>query len=311
MTATRPMLVTVATEAFVPGALVMLDSFLRHHRAWHCDVTVIGTDLSVRSRELIDAIAPGACVRAPSAPLVARLAELGRALPSLVPRLARFYSLDALQWASTRRVVFCDSDVLFQRPVPDLFGDVPFLAAGDVTTLRGAGRNRTSFGVVPRDDPQALPFSFNAGVMAFGPDAAMPKAHAAALDILHPDRWARFDQTYTDQLVFNQLFAEQAMQGSWSMNYLLAYADELTERTGMGVTDANVLHFNGPLKPWRAMDAANAAVQGGPRVLQAYRAWQRAWHDCLTRLHLLAAHHGCHDLEGKIPSSAMMKFTAV
>ena len=150
--------VTAATERFVPGTLVTLASFLKHHPGFDGDLVVVHHALPEAHRRHLARACPGLRFEAVSPALRARLSALGAARPDFAPRLAQLYSLEAFRLRGYRKVLFYDSDVLFQAPVDDLFDSTAaLLCCGDGVFLRGGRRDAATFAPLPPAPPHGAP----------------------------------------------------------------------------------------------------------------------------------------------------------
>ena len=146
--------VTAATQRFVPGALTTLGSFLKHHPGFDGDLVVVHDALPEAHRRHLARACPGLRFETVSPELRARLAALSAARPDLAPRLGQLLSLEAFRLRGYRKVLFYDSDVLFQAPVADLF-DSPeaLLCCGDDVCLHGGRRDAATFAPLPSTPP--------------------------------------------------------------------------------------------------------------------------------------------------------------
>ena len=109
--------VTAATERFVPGALVALGSFLKHYPGFDGDFVVVHDGLPETHRRCLAQACHGVRFETVSPELRDRLAALSAACPDFARRVGQFYCLEAFRLRGYRKVLYYDSDVLFQAPI--------------------------------------------------------------------------------------------------------------------------------------------------------------------------------------------------
>ena len=281
-------LITVVTENFLPGALAMLDSFRRSNPWFKGAATVISDGLSPQSQRLIRMVAPAAQFAAPSPALTDAIDALSARHPDIERRRPRFWALDALAPGGADGHLFIDSDVVFTGSVQPLLDCAADMAAiGDMATLRGVRRRRSDYALAQPEE-EALPFTFNSGVMYFRSPALGGADHAAALAVLREAPKAAIATGYADQMVFNLHFADRCARFDWRYNYLMGFASDLEAREPEARKDLRALHFNTAHKPWNLNAAAQAAA-GGHAEFWAQTVWLGAWRDALATLRLRAA----------------------
>ena len=238
-------LATAVNDSFVPGAVVMLGSFRAHHPEFEGDVVVLHDGLSEASRTVLAAV--GGPVRfEPVRPaLVERVTRLATAYPNRV-RPAMFYTLDAFRFGGYRKVLFYDSDVLFQRPVGELFntneallccGD-PDFATNDAETLQPIAPHTGSGQVL------------ESGFMLIDESCTGDRVYSDLLAQMEPQEWRDADIQIGGQDVLNRYFAGRQRMASWTYNYfVLPRAAVLSACPDLVPAIAKVLHFKGPVKP--------------------------------------------------------------
>ena len=298
--------VTAATASFVPGAIVAIASFRRHHPEFDGDVVVVHDDLSQRHRNALQSASGAIRYQRVSDALRQRLDALGAAQPRLAHRLGEFHCLEAFRLRGYRKVLWCDADVLFRASVNDLFQSAAqLLCRGDEEHLRGYCRNADTF--APTHCAKgALRRTFGSGLLMIdGRLIADGRHYEALLEQVSPETWAG-GARHTDQFVLNRHFAGRQTLVDWRYDYVVPMAGEIRARAGWGIEDAKALHFAGPAKPWMA-DAmlrwteGNAAFKPHP----AYRWWMDAYIACLTKAHVDAAgrrlREGQHAKNGTAP----------
>ncbi len=293
--------VTAATESFVPGTLVTICSFLKHHPAFDGDVVVIHDALPASQRRCLQDACGKVRFEPVSPELRERLATLGAVQPRLAARLGEFYSLEAFRLRGYRKVLFYDSDVLFRAPVDELFhSPALLLCRSDEACLRGLGRDAASFEAVP-PGAGALENTFGSGFLAIDARLAEQEGcHADLLALVQPDTWRDRPAQHTDQLVLNRYFAGRQTLVDWRYDFVVPMAAEIHARQGWAVEDAKALHFAGPVKPW--MPQAMLRWTRGDAAFKpsrAYGHWTEAYVDCLARAHVRSARERLHGKRGR------------
>ena len=282
-------LVTATTTDFLPGTIVTIGSFLKHHPGFDGEVVIIEDGLCEEHRELLRTL--HGCVRLVpvSSELQARIARLTAAHPDIKDRAARFFAIEALRLTGYRKVLFCDSDLLFRAPVEELFDtDEALLCCGDRAVLEDMHRDAATFlRMQPESGEDAaavLERTFNSGFLVMDAGVVGKRTYGKLLAMLTPDVWRGIGTPHTAQVLLNRCFAGRQTLISSTYNYLLASAPAIRSREGLEVADAKVLHFNVPGKPWMPLRLLRWTrdVKPVPGLLL----WWEAWADCLSTLHL-------------------------
>ena len=296
-------LVTAATEAYLPGALVTVGSFLMHHRGFAGEVVVVHNGLDEEMRKPLETLHDRVRFVSVSPALRERLAGLTAVRPELTRKRPNFYSLEAFRVTGYRKVVFCDSDILFRQPADELFeAEDPLRCGGDGPSLTGWWRDAATF--VSIKDPSlagpqgALERTFNSGLLVIDARLTGRRIHSELLALVSPETWRGTDTPLTDQLVLNRYFAGRWTLLSPTYNYLLRSEAGIWAREGLAAEDAKILHFNIPIKPWMS-DAMLSWARGEAslRPAPAFALWYRSYMDCLATAHLRAASRFAHDRE--------------
>ena len=284
--------VTGATERFVPGALATLCSFRQYHPGFDGDLVVLHDALPRAQREHLARACPGVRFEPVSPALRDRLAALAAQRPEFAPRISQFYSLEAFRLRGYRKVLYYDSDVLFQGSVADLF-DSPaaLLCCGDEVFLRGECRDAATF-APSAAAADALERTFGAGFLLI--DSALVEAdcYADLLTLVSPDTWRGTATTHTDQLILNRHFAGRQTLASWRYDFVLPFAEAIRAREGIDAASARALHFAGPIKPWMP-EAMLHWTRGDPRrkPIDLFKRWYDAYVGYLAAAHVRNAAH--------------------
>ena len=292
-------LVTAVTDSYVPGAVALIGSFRLHHPGFEGDVVVLHDGLSEGSRTILAAV--GGRVRfEPVRPaLLERVARLREAYPNRVRSPTMFYTLDAFRLGGYHKVLYYDSDMLFQGPVGELFDTdaAGLLCCGDRSCLMGRVRDAETYlslerGAADADRP-VLEHTFNCGFLLIDGSCTGERVYADLLARMAPEAWHGLADRLGDEYVLNRYFAGRQTLVSRTYNYIVSDAAAIRARTGLDAGRAKVLHFTGAVKPW-APDVMLRWARGEtkPRsrlVAAPFRRWYDTYTDVLTRIHLRMA----------------------
>ena len=285
-------LATATTERFVPGTLVLIGSFLQRHPGFAGDVVVVhDAGLPESLREVLADVFDGVRFHAVSPELVDRAQSVQAALPQRDFTPERLFALEAFRLGGYRKVLFCDSDLLFRAPVDSLF-DSPhaLLCCGDKAHLEGRHRDAATFlPVRPGRRPAGgvLQRTFNSGFLLFDGALAGDACYADLLAMVSPETWSGSATGYTDQLLLNRYFAGRQTLLSSTYNFLLASAPAIRAREGVDVESARVLHYVKAVKPWLPEAMLRWAWDpGSVPAATAFRFWYDAWLDVLAQAHV-------------------------
>jgi alpha-N-acetylglucosamine transferase len=253
-------LATVTTNSFLPGTLVMLHSFRKHNPWFTGDIVLIHDQLSAESVEQLE----GCRFQRVSGDLSRRVDAVVDARPDFAGKRARFYSLDTFRLRGYDKVLFCDSDLLFRHSIQELFEQPhAFVACGDGAYYRGTGRDFAGLG------PMAN--TFNAGLLVVDHTLLTDDTWNGLLRLVTPTIFRSCDLHFTDQAVLNLYLAGRQHLAGGAYNFLLAQGPTISQREGLAMTDARVLHFNGPRKPW---------MPAFPPFDQATLLWRQEYSEC-------------------------------
>ena len=297
-------LFTVVTPRFLPGALVMLASFLRVHPTFEGDIVVAHWRLPRRLRALMCAVLQRDIrFETASAELRRRIAAIESVRPPTRFPAAGFYFVEALRLREYERMLYCDSDLLFRRPVDDLFeADDELLAARDRPALAGMCRDAATFFRVDcangaearRQDteqtpPAHLANTFNCGLLALNLKRMEATCYEALLAFMTPERYCGVRSA--DGFLMNSYFAGRQTLVSSSYNFLIGDASVIRNREGLQLEDAKVLHFNEQAKPWLTEEMLQWAVRRERGKSHkphpgAFKLWYQAYTELLANAHL-------------------------
>jgi alpha-N-acetylglucosamine transferase len=275
MPVNRVCLATVTTDGFVPGTLVMVHSFLRHNPWFAGDIVLIHNGLEADNRGYLSGSYERIVFLQAGQELLRRVQVIVDARPDFCTKQARFYALEAFRLSEYDKVLFCDSDVLFRRAIPELFElPEPLVACGDGASFRDRGT------------------AFNSGMFLMNAPLLTGDTYASLLEFVAPEFHGPRTRHMADQTVLNLHFRNQYHLISSSYNFLLVHHAAIYQRERLRIADAHVIHFVGPAKPWNAHDVLHAAKRH-PEFAKALAFWTEAYLDFLQSIHLkhLSAPH--------------------
>ena len=289
----RTCLVTATSDDFVPGTLAMLGTFLKCHPGFDGDILVLHDGLSDASQGALLPLFKRLRFKTIASELKRRLKGLSAAVPRLRGRLAHFHSLEAFRLRGYRKVLFCDSDLLFRASVQELLdADEALICCGDSPQVRGLARDAATYLPAPMPAPaagreQPLRRTFNSGLLVIDAQLTQGTAYADLLAMLTPEAWANARVSISDQLLLNRYFAGRQTLVSSTYNYLILQAARIQANEGIDINSAKVLHFQTALKPWRPEAMLKWAQQGaGANMLPGFKLWYSAYMDCLANTYL-------------------------
>ena len=284
------------TESVLPGAVVAMASFLKHHPRFGGGVVLFHDGLPEACCVALERAFPPLRFEPVRPALRERLARLGTARPDLRAKLPHFYALEAFRLSGYRKVLYCDCDLLFRGPIDELFDrEDALLCCGDEITLCGRCRDADTYR--PIDDPSgagpmgALERTFNSGLLLIDARLTGERTYSELLALVSPETWRGTQTGLCDQFILNRYFAGRQTIISATYNYQMLFTGTIRAREALIAKDAKVLHFLGPVKPWMPETMLRWTRRGGACFPQhrAFALWYETWLECLVPAHLRVA----------------------
>ena len=267
---------TVTDEAFLPGTLVLLSSFVLHNPWFRDRIVVIHDGLSDAARAALARV-PGVEFRVVSPALQERVASVIAARPQLARKRPIFYSIEAFAVTGAQRVLKLDGDILCRGDAAALFElDGALRCAPDVAHHRNQVRDLESYAAADRAEvdsrSEKFATTFNAGVMLLTP-SVLAGAYDELLDRLRPETWSGVVTGHSDSVLLNRVF-----RGRWSplpepYNYFVTPNSHRWDRPPLSA--AVFLHYLGNPKPWQIAPGENDPAWG-PEQRSAFALWWEA-----------------------------------
>ena len=284
-------LATATTADYLPGTLVTVGSFLKHHPDFAGDVVIIHDGLDERQCTCLGALSDRIRFVPVSAELRERLTRVRAALPQFARALPQLYAFEAYRLTGYRKLLLCDSDLLFRRPIRELFdSEDALLCCGCGVYLAGRRRDAATF--LPLGDSDPLPAgildrTFNDGFLLIDAALVGEGTYMDLLSMVTPETWRNTSTSHCKQFLHNRYFARRQTLISSTYNFVLRYADLITAREGLAVRDAKVLHFNLSSRPWMPETMLPWTYASAP--VPGFDLWYAAWIECLYAAHLRTA----------------------
>ena len=264
--------------------MVTLHSFLQTNPWFEGDLLALHDELPKAFQDRLKDHFPRLLLRQVSGGLKNAVEELLQNSPGLKWPKHSFYGLDCLRFTRDyRSVLFCDSDLLFLKSVRAFYElNGTLVCCGDRAHYESKVREFETYRSLPEQECQGrvITNSFNSGLLLLRSHALPDNEYEAMLNGLHPSEWQNVSIAHTDQLVLNRLFeGRQSLLGP-RYNYLLDCQKLLESEHNERMTDAHVLHFIGPGKPWR-LEWVSELGGRDPNFLWAAKQWNDALFECL------------------------------
>jgi lipopolysaccharide biosynthesis glycosyltransferase len=271
-------LATVTSPDFIPGTLVLINSFLRHNPWFDGDIVVISDGLDQPQQEALR-IFPHVIFHQPDDDLLIRIGHLCNSVPGLTAKRRRFYSIEAFNLAGYDRLLFFDSDILVTGNIEHvLFNDESLLACSDQPTRQpGKVRSRTTFKRVWNTDTTDVSTvmleTFNAGFFVVGKKYLTQTVYRDLKQLVHKRVFSEILTHNTDQVVLNLYFDGQVRILPLIYNMVIAKWKAFQSVYKIDPSEIKVLHFTGYYKPWDPYSKLNDL-----HFDAEYDSFYRAWH---------------------------------
>ncbi|MCX6276622.1 MAG: hypothetical protein NT004_00825 [Bacteroidetes bacterium] len=268
---------TVTSPDFVPGTMALIHSFLKHNPWFAGDIVIISDGLEPGQEELF-AIFPRVKFYNPGDDLLLRIGHLCNALPELIAKRRRFYSIEIFNLGDYDRLLFFDSDMLVMGDISEaLSHPAPLLACSDQPNRHvGKVRSRKSFKRILRsevtDVSTMLLKTFNAGFFVVGKKLLNQNTYNGLKDLIHINIFRNIRTHNTDQVVLNLFFDGVASILPFAYNMIVSKWPEFLSGKKINLPDIKVLHFTGNYKPWEPDSKMNDRSTD-PAFISFYKAW--------------------------------------
>lgn len=270
---------TVTSPDFVPGTMALIHSFLKHNPWFTGDIVIISDGLEP-CQEALFAIFPNVIFHKPGEDLLLRIGHLCNALPELIAKRRRFYSIEIFNLGEYDRMLFFDSDMLVTADISEaLSHPEPLLACSDQPNRHdGKVRSRKSFkrmwNTDATDVSTILMKTFNAGFIVVGKKFMDQKTYIGLKELIHINIFRNIRTHNTDQVVLNLFFDGQAFILPFGYNMIVSKWTEFLSEKKINIADIKALHFTGNYKPWEPASRMNDLATD-----PVFSSFYKAWHD--------------------------------
>lgn len=296
-------LATVTSESFMPGTMVLLHSFLRHNRWFKGDIVIIHYALAERYKSALQTFPNVRFLEAGDA-LREKISALDEALPGLQlnGKERRFYSLEVFRLTDYisdkiyKKVIFCDSDILFLGDISPLVYLSPdehpgLIVGGDRHYLTGTAVHEDTFLPVEKsgdksaDQDGIITKTFAAGFFIANHLCLTHDHYNALLDQFNPDLWRNLKDSRTVHVVLNRYFKDQCLFINPRYHFPAMHEDLIRLVESIDIKDIKILHFNWKAKPWQLLDVVQQFTVD-PSMLHFLKLWHNAYLSMLPEFHL-------------------------
>lgn len=268
---------TTTDDAYLPGTLVLLSSFLRCNPLFRGDIVLIHDGLSEEGKARLEHF-PNLRFHTIASAFKARLAPLS-ADPHLRRALPRFYSLEAFNLPGYDRILALDSDILCQGSVAELVEmDAALACCPDQSYFWKMSRDLQTYEPHPLTHAEGMGASritFNAGMMMFSPRRLSPSTYSDLVDEVNSIKWSEIRTGHTDSVVLNRYFRDAWELAPEKFNYLISKGMGWYSRSRCSIDEAVFVHFLGRPKPWEVQRFGSVDALH-PEQLKAFERWHSA-----------------------------------
>lgn len=281
---------TVVTSGYVEGALTMLHSFLTNNKWFHGDVVLIHDGIDNSDQELFKDFFDNLILTSISKELESRLKTLLESNAVNIETYKRFYSLEAFRLLGYEKVLFCDSDMIFLSSIETLFKrNEKLICCGDGPHYHGHSRDPITYErIIEKKDNSASPIkeTFNAGFLLIDKIILNKDNYSKLIDFLNIDFWKKIkEKSHQDQLIYNIFFKQEKKLVDCKYNYLLLHHEVIRKKTEVLLTDAIVIHYNLPQKPWK-IDGMLKHIAHDSKLTWAFKLWLSIYMDIIVLISL-------------------------
>jgi lipopolysaccharide biosynthesis glycosyltransferase len=271
-------LATVTTDSFIVGTLVTIYSFLKHNSWFDGDIVVICNELAGKNKKYLENLDERVKFLSVSQNLIENVTKVVQIRPEFSAKQARFYSLETFRLKDYDQVLFCDSDLLFRGSIKEVFElQQEFIACGDGAFYKGKTRHW--------EKDRQLANTFNSGFFLVKNSLLTDSNYEKLLEIINPNIYQSPKIRQTDQVVLNLFFAGKQHLIGGIYNYLAVHWETILRNEKISLSDAKVIHFNGPQKPWMAEGVLDAIMKKTV-LIKASLWWWDSYTECLEELYL-------------------------
>jgi lipopolysaccharide biosynthesis glycosyltransferase len=206
------------------------------------------------------------------------IGHLCHAMPGLIAKRRRFYSIEIFNLTGYDRLLFFDSDILITGDIsPVLAGNEPLLACSDQPGHQtGKVRSRTTFKRMwnseKTDTSTVLLKTFNAGFFIIGKHYLNKKTYQDLMQLIHINIFKNILTHNTDQVVLNLCFDGQVTILPPEYNMIVSKWKVYQSIHQIARSDLKVLHFTGLYKPWEP-DSKMKELMHDSDLSSFYNAW--------------------------------------
>ncbi|XPV83705.1 MAG: glycosyltransferase [Halarcobacter sp.] len=261
----------------------MIHSFLKFNSTFKGKIIILHNQLSIENQNILKNF-PNIIFHSISKNLKLAVDILTSKSPNLKHKKNRFYSLELFNLNTNSNILFCDSDILFNSNISEIFEEKEkVLVCAEYIQYLGYSRDKTTFDVVfNQNDKNNLNKTFNAGLIYLPKHFVSQIYFKKTLEYLDYKFWQNIKEPYTDQIVFNKLLENHTNFLPITYNCLLNRRKELNNFIPKNIKKIKVLHFNGA-KPWSFKNYF-FKIQKDIVLLKFFKLWQENYTEAFQYL---------------------------
>ena len=279
--------VTICTNSFIPGTMVMIYSYLKYNTWYKGDFIILVEEITEDMKKFL-AYLPNVKFHKVGQKVLDRAETVTQNDQSGKIFKSHFYSLELFNISGYKKLFYVDSDMVILGNLMELFAiDAPMICVGDSFFYKDQLRDPKTYNLVkPKMWESKNKYwgdNFNAGLILFDESMATSQNYENLTEMIRVDGYSSQAMRLQDQMIQNIYFRGQYTLVSSKYNYRLGIAKQEFEKDNIRLEDAIVIHYTARKKPWLFKEALSRSINN-KNYIKPFMIWQHHWTELLEQL---------------------------